>query len=506
MNTSPNIDFIITDQQRLDTIRPLGAEHADTPNLDRLVQCGTAFEGMYVTVPSCAPSHASLFSGTWPHVNGVFRNNEPWAYSWVSLVAERGYRTVSIGKMHTVPFEGAFGYHQRHAVENKDRDTGTTSFFIDAHDKAFFARGLQKPSRMGQSVKPGFENKLAASTWQPPEDLHPDIFVGNLAAWWIDRYPGQELFFLQVGFPGPHPPCDPTARHLARMDGLKMPPAIPSDIAVQPRALRELQQSHLGRPHDGVRHLTQPTAEKIDRQSRHYHANVSLIDEQIGHILDALCDRGVLENTVIIFTSDHGDMLTDHGHSEKWTMYEGAVRVPAILSWPGHLAEGQRTDGLVLLFDLGPMVLELAGIEPPSWMQAQSLIPLVRGKAGGRARVFAKHANDGLLRGTKMMTMVREGHHKLVHLVDDDFGELFNLEAEPDEQINLWDESAHRAFRDRLIGKFLEWRTLRPLESQGFTEACCCAALQMALPKVVQASGQFQEGSHTRLHRESLRL
>jgi len=502
MTKLPNIVFIITDQQRLDTIGALGAGHAETPNLDRLVRCGTSFEAMYVTAPSCAPSRASLFSGTWPHVNGVFRNNEPWTYSWVGLLAERGYRTVSIGKMHTVPLEGAFGYHERHAVENKDRDTATTPFFIDAHDKAFFARGLPKPSRVGQSAEPGFDGKLGAWTWQPPDALHPDIFVGNLAAWWIDRYPGEEPFFLQVGFPGPHPPYDPTARHLARLEGRAMPPAIPSDIEAQPRALRELQQSHLSSPHDGIRHLAQPTAEQIERQRRHYHANVSLIDEQVGHILDALRDRGVLDDTVIIFTSDHGDMLTDHGHSQKWTMYESAVRVPAILSWPGHLPEGRRSDALVSLFDLGPTILELAGIRPPAWMQARSLIPVARGEDAGRARVFAEHADDGLLRGTRMMTMLREGRYKLVHFVDDDFGQLFDLEADPDERVNLWNEPAHEALRDRMVRAILEWRTTSPLESQGFTEACCRAALQMALPPPAQARGQFRQGSRGRLRRE----
>ena len=140
--------------------------------------------------------------------------------------------------------------------------------------------------------------------------------------------------------------------------------------------MQELRKFHLGEDADGVVHLANPTAEQSQRQRAHYYANVTMIDKQVGDLLDALEQRGVLDNTIIIFTSDHGDCLGDHGHSQKWNMYEATVRVPAIVSWPGHVPEGQRVNDLVALFDFGPTILEYAGIEPPEWMEATSLSPL----------------------------------------------------------------------------------------------------------------------------------
>ena len=108
----------------------MGFDHMITPNLDRLVRRGTAFEKMYITSPSCAPSRASLFTGVYPHTNGVFRNDEIWNYCWVKDLAEAGYHTVNVGKMHTMPAEGAFGFHERHVVENKDRDHPNLPFLL----------------------------------------------------------------------------------------------------------------------------------------------------------------------------------------------------------------------------------------------------------------------------------------------------------------------------------------------------------------------------------------
>ena len=155
-------DSIITDQQRFDTIAALGADHMITPNLDRLAARGTAFENMYITSPSCAPSRASLFSGTYPHTNGVFRNDEPWQYCWVKDLAEAGYRTCNVGKMHTMPVEGAFGFHERHVTENKDRDHPNLPFYLDNWDKAYFLSGLEKPSRVTQRRKNDYGDKLGA--------------------------------------------------------------------------------------------------------------------------------------------------------------------------------------------------------------------------------------------------------------------------------------------------------------------------------------------------------
>ncbi len=117
----PNIVFVITDQQRFDTINALGHDHVDTPNLDRLVREGTSFTRTYVSAPSCSPSRSSLFTGLYPHSLGVLRNEDLWQHSWVERLADSGYRCVNVGKMHTHPWETSLGFHERTVVENKDR-------------------------------------------------------------------------------------------------------------------------------------------------------------------------------------------------------------------------------------------------------------------------------------------------------------------------------------------------------------------------------------------------
>lgn len=472
MTSTPNIVFIMTDQQRLDTIRANGFEYMETPNLDKLVANGAVFENMYVTAPSCAPSRASLFSGTYPHTNGVYRNDEPWSYCWVKELARAGYRCVNVGKMHTMPIEGDFGFHERHVVENKDRDHPNLPFYLDNWDKAIHTRKAYKPSRVTYRNRPDYQDRLGAFVWEQPEDLHADVFVGQTACWWLERYTGNEPFFLQVGMPGPHPPYDPTQEYLDSYLGKKLPDLVPDiDFDSQPAPLRALRRNHMEEDHDAVVHLASPSPEQLHRQRAHYYANVSMIDTQVGAIIDALKERNVLDNTIIIFTSDHGDCLNDHGHSQKWNMYEQSVHVPAIVSWPKGIAEGQRIDHLVSLMDFGPTILEFAGIDVPDWMEARSLKGNLLGDANPvRQRVFAEQSDDAILTGTRFMTMVREDNWKLVHFVDSSEGQLFNLKDDPDECNNLWDNPEHAANKGQLLNAILEWRIESGRQAQGFVQ------------------------------------
>lgn len=475
----PNVVLVMTDQQRFDTIAELGATHVDTPNLDRLAREGTSFTRTYVTAPSCAPSRASLFTGLYPRATGVLRNDEPWSFSWVELLAEAGYRCVNVGKMHTNPFEKSFGFHERHVVENKDRAHPGLPFFLDQWDKALWTRGVEKPTRVTYRRRADYTERLGAFEWEPPEDLHPDAFVGSLARMWLDqytgqaRYTGEEPFFLQVGFPGPHPPYDPTPRHLDpyRDRDVPLPRRTPEDLTAQPTPLQVLREHHQANDHDAIVHLAEPTEEQSRRRRRHYYANVSLIDEQVGLLVDALEERGVLDDTVIIFTSDHGDCLGDHGQSQKWTMYEPSVHVPLLIWGPDRVAGSQRVDGgrtidgLTSLMDVGPTVLELAGIEPPGWMDAESLAPALRGEPwAGREQVFSEHARDGVLAGTDLMTMVCDGRWKLVEFIDSDEGQLFDLAADPYEETDRWVDPAYAEEKARLRAQVRAWRAAGSLQ------------------------------------------
>ncbi|WP_165359719.1 sulfatase family protein [Lichenibacterium minor] len=471
---TPNIVFVITDQQRHDTVGAAGFDYMKTPNLDRMVREGVCFTHMYVTSPSCAPSRASLFTGLYPHTNGVFRNDERWTHSWVEQLSRAGYRCVNIGKMHTSPFEDSFGFHERHVVENKDRATERLPFYLDNWDKAFWTRGFEKPSRVTYRRREDYRERLGAFVWDLPENLHSDNFVPEMAALWLDRYQGREPFFLQIGIPGPHPPYDPTQDYLDLYEGTPLPEPLrsPEEIARQPAALRALREQHIAVDHDAVVHLPDPTPEQLRRQRAHYYANVSMIDAQMGKLIAALDRRGVLQDTIVIFTSDHGDCLNDHGHSQKWTMYEGSVRVPAIVWAPEQIAGGRKIDDLVALFDFGPTILELAGLEKPRWMEAQSLLPyLLADNVPPRDFVFAEHARDRILSGTEFMTMIRDRRWKLVHFVEHGEGQLFDLALDPGEMSDLWRSPDHQAVKTTLIGEILKWRLRSDVKTQGWVEA-----------------------------------
>lgn len=467
--TRPNIVFVITDQQRFDTIAAAGYPYMITPNLDRLVSEGTTFSRMFVTAPSCAPSRASLFTGLYPHTSGVLRNDDRWSWSWVQSLAEGGYRCVNVGKMHTFPYEQSFGFHERHVTENKDRAHPNLPYFLDNWDKALWARGYEKPSRVTYRRREDYRDRLGAFVWELPEDMHSDNFVGNLACHWLDSYTGDEPFFLQIGIPGPHPPYDPTPEALALYEGRDLPDPIldPQDLATQPQVLKDLRQEHFDNDHDAVVHLEHPTEAQLQRQRAHYFANVTMIDAQIGHLMTSLKERGVLENTIIIFTSDHGDCLNDHGHSQKWTMYEQSVRVPAVVWGPGFGVRNTNSDELVSLMDFGPTILELAGLQPPDWMEARSLLPLLTvEQSAGRRYVFAEHARDMILKSTACMTMIRDQRWKLVHFIDSEEGQLFDLDADPQEIRSLWNDPDHQEIKADLIAEIFKWRSETSLTGQ----------------------------------------
>ena len=474
MNVSerPNIIFIITDQQRFDTIRAAGFPFMDTPNLDRLRSEGVAFDNCYVTAASCAPARASLFNGQYPHTTGILKNADMWRRGWVQQLQSHGYRTVNIGKMHTWPFDTPMGFDQRYVVENKDRYL-EGRYFFDEWDKALRARGVIKQQRETYRRLPDYEQRLGAFEWLLEEDLHPDFFVGDLAKWWISAYPKSEPLLLQIGFPGPHPPYDPIPRYAEPYlkKDLRIDPVLESDIAGQPPPFLGMRTHNTEVDHDSVVHLLDPSFEQRHRQRAYYLANVTMIDEKIGEILGGLESTKYLENSIVVFTSDHGDCMTDHGHSQKWTMYDVVTRVPMIVWSPGRVARGHVVDDLCQAMDIGPTLLELAGVSTSESMAARSLCEYLKGGRPDFPRdvVFAEQARDGNFTTSDFMTMVRTRRWKLVHFLDESWGQLFDLETDPKETHNLWDSPQHAAQKSELLDVLREWRIRDGYQQAGWS-------------------------------------
>lgn len=456
-----HIFLIITDQQRYDTIAALGFPYMQTPNLDRLVHEGTAFENCFITAPSCVPSRASLFNGYWPHATGILRNGEPWQRTWVSTLAAQGYHCVNVGKMHTIPYDAKAGFHERFVMENKDRYY-EGRWFADEWDKALVARGQTKPSRERYRELPDYRERLGAYDWTLPAESHADFFVGDLANWWLETRPKPESLFMQIGFLGPHPPYDPLPAYTQRyLDDprVPVPDAVPPDLDQLPSFLKTKREHDSRVDHDAVLWSLTPTAEQLRRLRAHYLANVTMIDEALGRLLTTLEKKGYLDESLIVFTSDHGDNLGDHGLSQKWSMYDTVTRVPAIFWAPGEVPAAKREAGLCQLFDIGPTLLDWAGAPLPPACQAQSLMPVLRGEAwAGREQVFAEQAGDVALTGASLFSMVRNKRYKAVHILGSYEGQLFDLQADPGELRNLWDDAAHQGERARLLQSLLEWR------------------------------------------------
>jgi arylsulfatase len=456
-----HIFLIITDQQRFDTIAALGFPYMHTPNLDRLVREGTSFDNCFITAPSCVPSRASLFNGYYPHATGVLRNGEAWQRTWIPSLAERGYHCVNIGKMHTIPYDAKAGFHDRFVMENKDRYY-EGRWFADEWDKALVARGQIKPSRERYRQLPDYAERLGAYDWTLPKESHADFFVGDLASWWLQTRPKPEALFMQIGFLGPHPPYDPLPEYVTRYlndPRVPVPDPVPPDLDQLPAFLKAKRTHDSRVDHDAVLWSTTPTAAQLKRLRAHYLANVTMIDEAVGKLVDVLARQGYLDESLIVFTSDHGDNLGDHGLSQKWSMYDTVTRVPAIVWAPGEVAAGHREKGLCQLFDLGPTILEWAGAPLPPGCQARSLLPALRGEPWTpRPRVFAEQAGDVALTGAALFSMVRDERHKLVHILGGEDGQLFDLQQDPLEQHNLWGDPAHRGLREQLLGELLEWR------------------------------------------------
>ena len=469
-----HIFLIITDQQRYDTINALGFPYMHTPNLDRLVREGTSFSNCFITAPSCVPSRASLFNGYYPHATGILRNGVHWQKTWVGSLAEQGYHCVNLGKMHTIPYDAKAGFHERFVMENKDRYY-EGRWFADEWDKALVARGQIKPSRERYRTLPDYRQRLGAYEWTLPPESHADFFLGDLANWWIDSRPKQDKLFMQIGFLGPHPPYDPVASYAERYlndPRVPVPEAVPCDLDQLPGFLKAKREHDCKVDHDAVLWQMTPKQAELRRLRAYYLANISMIDEALGKLIATLERKGYLEESLIIFTSDHGDALGDHGLSQKWSMYDSVTRVPAIFWAPGEVPQGKTEDGLCQLFDIGATVLDWAGAPQPLAAQARSLMPVLNGEPWTpREQVFAEQAGDVSLTGASLFTMIRDTRWKAVHILDSEEGQLFDLRSDPTEVHNLWNDPVHAHERERLTRAALEWRMKSAVQTMHVMES-----------------------------------
>ncbi len=428
MTDRPNIVFLLPDQLRPDFLSCYGAEFIDTPNIDGLAGEGVRYERAYSGSPVCVPARTALLTGMNAIRNGVSDNlhrvrsdyTAAGITTWPQLLADAGYYTAGIGKMHFYPWDERHGFQHRVICEDKR--------WLEVRDDYYHylrERGLRKLH--GNEHDGYFENK-GAIVHDLPWKHQWDRFVGREATKFIDTYGGDGPFAMMVGFPGPHCPYDPAHDFPHRYDPDDMPDPIPEAEGDTP-LLRQGNIDGNKRPWNGVDHtvFNDPHKKKI---RAHYASLVKGIDHEVGEIVEALRTKGVLDNTIIVFATDHADYLGDHNLIGKASFYETCMKIPMIVRMPG--AEGAVSNELVELRDVTATMLRFAGVDVPANMDSQVLPELPVSDTAPRDRVFGL-LTDGW--------MIYDGKWKLAKYATGE-SVLFNLDDDPLEQINLIRDTA----------------------------------------------------------------
>ena len=440
----PNILWLCTDQQRYDTIGALNNSHVRTPNIDQLVKEGVAFTHAFCQSPICTPSRASFLTGMYPSsVHACTNGNEYWADAAplvTKILADAGYDGGLVGKFHLsgsmdrteprIPNDGYRFFEFSHAP----RDS-----WPEGHDYADWV------AEQGYNLSDLRKNPAAI----PPE-LHQTSWCAAKSIEFIEQDRGDQPWFLSFNPYYPHPPFDPPQIYADRYQPENLPKPLfqETDLAAQAKLAGVDFQSDVRRP------------EAFEAQAviARYYAMIELVDDNIGHILDALERTGQRDNTLIIFTSDHGETLGDHGLLMKGCrFYEGLVRVPLIFSWPNHLEVGTISNALVELTDIAPTLLDICGLPQPERMQGQSLLPILKGKKIEHRQSVRSEYYHTLMPGENngfsgsYGTMLRTERYKLVVYHGHNLGELFDLANDPGEFINRWDDPDYQQVRFELL-------------------------------------------------------
>ncbi len=446
----PNILWICTDQQRWDTISSLGNECIRTPNIDRLANEGVAFLKAFCQSPICTPSRSSFLTGMYPSsVHGCGNGNDRWAEAAplvTKTLADSGYRCGLVGKLHLA------GCHGR--IEPRPEDDGYSVFHWSHSHKDMWPKGHSYAEWVKE--KKGALGEMYQEKGYMEPELHQTKFCADKAIEFMEKNAGHP-WLMSVNIFDPHVPFDPPQSYLDKYDPESVPDPLfrESDLAAQKKLA--------GVDFQVV--ASDPESFQAKKKIAAYYAMIEQIDDHVGRMLDCLNRSGQREDTIVIFTSDHGEMLGDHGLITKGCrFYEGLVHVPLIISWPSVISQGIRKRSLVELTDIAPTLLDYAGIEKGERMIGRSLRRLLESEVDAH-RKFVRceyyRALSLLAPGREnwegsYATMIRTDRYKLVVYHGHESGELFDLEKDPGEFVNLWSDPDCNEIRFDLMKAMLD--------------------------------------------------
>ena len=438
----PNVLVLLPDQQRPDSLGCYGNGAAITPNIDRLAASGATFNNCYVQNPLCCPSRYSLATGRYPHSHGVRANwypPRPGELSFAHQLGRVGYRTAAIGKMHFTPWHDNFGFDGRIIAEAK--------FHGDCPDDyaQYLRRHGYRRDQLYDAKSADYIQRLTSLTSALPQELHIDSFVGASVCEYLQR--AEDPFFVFASFLSPHNPYDPPKPYDHLFDRAELPPRnmAAGEVDRKPREAYDYINTRLGWPFasDAI-----SEGQRLDMLRSYYGLN-TLIDDWVGRIVETLKERNQYDDTVIVYSSDHGDLLGDHGLFYKQCFYEQSVKVPLIVHWPARF-KPRTVEKPVELMDLYATICELAGADPGPGNQSSSLIPLLDG-------VPERQSKDAVFSENYFGRMIRWKDYKMVYYPGKPYGELYDLAEDSREQCNLWDAMEGSPEKRALKDQLLEW-------------------------------------------------
>lgn len=513
MTSKPNFLFIITDQQRGDYLGCYGHPVLKTPNIDSIAANGTRFDRFYVANPVCQPNRATLMTGRMPSLHGVRHNGISLSLrsnTFVDLMRTNGYRTALLGKSHLQNMEnrtpilqredpppgcewptgefaeamkpelGSGRYNQEQPESWKD----SPDYRVDLPFYGY--EHVDLCTRHGDAVGGNYEHWLrerrpdadklrgpenglphdyiCPQAWRTavPEELYPTAYVAEKTLEFLDQHTAVEKdkpFFATMSLPDPHHPFTPPGKYwdMYSPDDMSLPASFrPGNYTPPPHV-----EWALAARDDGSAITNSQNAFAVrEREALEAMAltcgMIAMIDDAIGRVLERLERLGLAENTVVIFTADHGDFLGDHGLMLKGPAhYEGVTRVPFLWAdTKGRATLGECT-ALAGTIDIGATILDRAGVAPFNGYQGRSLMPLIDGEMD---KVYdsvlieddQQRTYFGYNQPPRIRTLVtKRWRMTMSHGVT--WGELYDLENDPDEIINLWDDDAHATIRGELM-------------------------------------------------------
>ena len=423
----PNIVFVLTDQWRGDCLSVTGHPVLQTPILDMMANQGAVFTRAYTACPSCIAARACLMTGTTPSTNGRlgYQDCVPWRYETTlpGELARGGYQCHLVGKTHFYPQRIHLGFHSMEtyeALQNHDRD-----YLND-----YYAWLTTQPGGPWDENLHGLDsNSWMARPSALPEQLHNNSWTVTRSIEFLKRRDPTRPFFLNVSFYHPHPPNDPPREFFHMYDDAELPPLPMGDWAAENDHPVESVMASFGRL---------PKAQS-DRERRAYWGQISHIDNQIGRLTLYLQRTGLMNNTIFLFTSDHGELLGDHCCFRKILSLEGSAKIPLIISAPRRFAlvQGLVSDGPATHMDLMPTLLEMAGLDIPETVEGRSLVPLLSGDqpTDWRRYVHGEHARPGSEDGGVQYVVDRR--YKYTWYTKSGRELLFDLQDDPQELVNL---------------------------------------------------------------------